>query len=95
MKELIKICAVRYDQLRGNAKVPKILYTFVQNTDTNPANFIAQISSLKSDVIECSTTQTVKKTTDELMTVHENLVKVMASAFSQKLIEKDDSKGLF
>ena len=95
MKELIKICAVRYDQLRGNAKVPKILYTFVQNTDTNTANFIAQISSLKSDVIECSTTQTVKKTTDELMTVHENLVKVMASAFSQKLIEKDDSKGLF
>ena len=29
MKELIRICAVHYDKLRGYAKVPKILYTFV------------------------------------------------------------------
>ena len=28
------------------------------------------------------------------MTVHDNLVKVMGSAYIQQLIEKDDSKGL-
>jgi hypothetical protein len=40
MKELIKICAVRYNELRGNARAPKILYTFVKNSDTNPVKFI-------------------------------------------------------
>ena len=39
MKELIKICAVRYDELRAHAKAPKILYTFVKNSDTNPEKF--------------------------------------------------------
>ena len=29
------------------------------------------------------------------MTVHDNLIKVMGSAYIQQLIEKDDSKGLF
>jgi hypothetical protein len=39
MKELIKICAVRYDELRAYSKVPKILYTFVKNSDNNPKKF--------------------------------------------------------
>ena len=29
------------------------------------------------------------------MTVHNNLVKVLGSAYIQQLIEKDESKGLF
>jgi hypothetical protein len=29
------------------------------------------------------------------MTVHENLIKVMGSAYIQHLIEKDEDKGLF
>jgi hypothetical protein len=40
MKELIKICAVSYDELRGKAIAPKILYTFVKNNDKNPVKFI-------------------------------------------------------
>jgi hypothetical protein len=39
MKELIKICAVRYHELKMNAKPPKILYTFVQNKDLNSEPF--------------------------------------------------------
>ncbi len=39
MKELIKICAVRYDELRGKARTQKILYTFVKNSDNNPVKF--------------------------------------------------------
>ena len=39
MKELIKICAVRYDELRAHAKAPKILYTFVKNSDCDSEKF--------------------------------------------------------
>ena len=51
MKELIKICAVRYHELRAYAKAPKILYTFVKNTETKAEKFEEQIQSLRSDVI--------------------------------------------
>ena len=67
MKELIKICAVRYDELRAYSKVPKILYTFVKNSDNNPKKFEEQIISLKSDVIESSNEKTIEMTADELM----------------------------
>lgn len=40
MKELIKICAVKYDDIREKAKAPNILYTFVKNSDDNPVKFI-------------------------------------------------------
>jgi hypothetical protein len=40
MKELIKICAVRYDELRMHSKAPKILYTFVKNGDDDPDKFM-------------------------------------------------------
>jgi hypothetical protein len=59
MKELIKICAVRYDELRLHAKAPKILYTFVKNSDNNPIKFKEQIQSLRSDVIESSDKSTI------------------------------------
>ena len=39
MKELIKICAVRYDEMRAHTKAPKILFTFVKNNDNNPVKF--------------------------------------------------------
>lgn len=81
MKELIKICAVRYDELRAHSKAPKILYTFVKNSDNNPSKFKEQIQSLRSDVIESSDEPTIENTADELMAVHDDLVKVLGSAY--------------
>jgi hypothetical protein len=81
MKELIKICTVRYDELRAHAKAPKILYSFVKNSDNNPVKFIEQIQSLRSDVIDSSDESTIKKTANELMAVHDDLVKVLGSAY--------------
>ena len=81
MKELIKICAVRYDELRKHSRAPKILYTFVRNSDNNPLKFKEQIQSLRSDVIESSDQPTIEDTANELMAVHDDLVKVLGSAY--------------
>ena len=81
MKELIKICAVRYDELRAHIKAPKILYTFVRNSDSNPQKFKDQIIGLREDVIESSDEPTISNTAVELMSVDDDSVKVLGNAY--------------
>lgn len=39
MIDILKMCAVQYDKLKAYINtVPNLLYTFVQNDDTNPAS---------------------------------------------------------
>ena len=45
-------------------------------------------------MIKGSDEPSVLKTANELMEVHDDSVKVLGSAFDQKLIERDSAKGI-
>ena len=94
MKNIIKMCTVQYDTLKNFSTPPKILYTFVANTDLKPGPFKAEVADLRQDVIEKTKTDTIEATADELLGMNEDRVRVLGVAYGTEMIEEDANKGL-
>ena len=82
MISILKMCAVQFDRLKAFTKPPKILYTFVQNNDTDPTKLEEQVSGLRNDVIKSSMTETIEETANELLGRHPDLVRVLGTAYA-------------
>ena len=94
MKSILKMCTVQYDKLKNYASPPKILYTFVANSDLNPRLLKEQVADLRQDVIEKTFTDTIEATADELLGMNEDRVRVLGNAYGTEMVERDANKGL-
>ena len=90
------MCAVQYDKLKAfsSKETPKILYTFVQNNDTDPTKLIQQVTGLRNDVIGGSNSETIEQTADALLRVHKDVIRVLGTAYLQDFIDADQKKGI-
>ena len=82
MISILKMCAVQYDKLKDFAVPPKILYTFVQNNDTNPTKLEEQVCGIRADVVKASDSDTIEATANTLLGRHPDLVRVLGTAYT-------------
>ena len=66
----------------------------MQNNDTDPTKLIQQITGLRNDVIGGSNSETIEKTADALLRVHEDVIRVLGTAYLQDFIDADQKKGI-
>ena len=65
----------------------------MQNDDKDPTKLREQVSKLRDEVVKMES-ETIEKTANELLAVHDDMVRVLGTAYTQSHIDADDQKGI-
>lgn len=83
-----------FDQIKKPGYNPEIYYIFGQNDDQNMQPFVKQVLDLKSDLVESCDSETINKTSEEILGNRDDKINVLGFAYKNEAIEKDHNKGL-